>query len=142
MHTHRHTTDSGTLLAFLAGAATATLIGGYYLFGKDGKTHRLQVERGLLHAKAEILDRMRQTQDLTEEKYRAIVDQVIGAYTSAKEVGSERAAEAASEFKRKWDEMRDMAARAAEKAREELAEERKEDLRLAVESQFNREEPV
>jgi hypothetical protein len=128
-HGHRNH-DTSPVLAFLAGAATAVALGGYYLYGKDGPRHRKKVEHWILKAKAEILDRMRQTQDLTEEKYHRIVDEVTGRYASARDVGHERAGRAAESFKRRWQKMREASARAADEARAELEAEQSEDEAL------------
>lgn len=129
-HGHHRNHDTSPLLAFLAGAATAVAIGGHYLYGKDGPRHRKKVEHWVLKAKAEILDRMRQTQDMTEEKYHRIVDEVTGRYASAKDVGHERAGRAAASFKHRWEKMREASTRAADEARAELEAEEDEDEAL------------
>jgi len=124
MHHNRHSQPSLHLASFLAGAAATALVGGYYLYGRNGAQHRKQVERWLLEAKADILERMQKTQDVTEDQYRRIVDEVLSRYQSAKGVTEERAAEAASSFKHKWEDMREAAKRASEEARKELAKDR------------------
>lgn len=117
--THHHSSSSA-LPAFLAGAATAALIGGIYLYGKNGSAHRTNVERWILKAKAEILERIEKTQDMTEEQFHTVVDEVVSRYADMKDVGAERAAEVSSRFKHKWVHLRDAAARASKEARREL----------------------
>lgn len=120
MTTQQHH-SSNSLPAFLAGVATTVLIGGIYLYGRDGTRHRDQVERWVLKAKAEILERVQKTQDMTEEQFHTVVDEVLNRYADMKEVGAERAAEVSSDFKKKWEQLRAAAVRASKEARDELA---------------------
>ncbi|MEK7510980.1 MAG: hypothetical protein AAB582_01990 [Patescibacteria group bacterium] len=133
MHTEHTYHKKDVAFAFLLGAAATAIAGGYYLFGKDGKRHRAEVEHWMLKAKTDILDQMRTAEDMTETEYHKIVDRVMASYASAKEVGQERADHAAAAFKRKWERMREASDRAAEKARQELK--REEDTRLAMTSE-------
>jgi len=123
MH-HQPNQNGSQFGAFLLGAATALVVGGYFLYGPEGKQHQKKIERGVMRAKAEILERMRKTQDMTEEQYRNTVDQVIATYVKAKAVTEEHAERASAQFKQKWNEMREMAKDAANEARKELAEEK------------------
>ena len=114
----------GNIGAFLLGALAATAIGGYFLYGPHGAEHRKTVGKWVKSAKAEILKRMDQIQDVTEEQYGKIVDEVTDRYSAMAEVGQEKASQASAYFKRQWDKMRDAARRAKEEAEEELFFER------------------
>lgn len=123
-HYDRHHTGSGGVIAaFLAGVATAVAVGGYLLYGPHGKENRERVERWMLTAKAEILDKMDKAGDVTEDQYHKIVDEVTGRYAGMKDIGRDRAARAAEGFKRRWEEMRAAARRARDEAQQELEDE-------------------
>jgi hypothetical protein len=99
-------------------------VGGYFLYGPKGREHRKALEKWVTQAKAEILKRMEQVQDITEEQYHKIVDEVTDKYSKVAEIGTEKASMAGSYFKRQWNKMREAARRAKEEAQEELAFER------------------
>lgn len=114
----------GSILAgFAAGALTTILIGGYALFGPQGRRNRKRAEAWILRAKAEILERMMDAQDLTEEQYYRIVDAVLDAYDLAGQIGGDAATRISDRFKARWNEMREAAREASERARRELDEE-------------------
>lgn len=120
---HHHKNSGNSLFAFIAGAATALALGGYFLYGPHGRENRKKLDRWVLRAKIDILDKMESVEDLTEEQYRNIVDEVTNRYASLKHVGQEKAARAGESFKRRWNEMRDAARRARGEAEVELAQE-------------------
>ncbi|HET8581184.1 MAG TPA: hypothetical protein VFL98_01810 [Candidatus Paceibacterota bacterium] len=122
-HYHEHGGAGAVLLGMIAGAAAAFALSGYYLYGPNGRRHRRQVDRWLTRARAEILERMEDAADMTEQQYGALVDEITERYGRMKEVGSERAARAAERFKGRWQEMREAAARARRDAEREIAEE-------------------
>mgnify|MGYP003393910133 CR=1 FL=1 len=122
MHHSQHHRGAG-VGAFLAGAATALAVGGYFLYGPNGKENRKKMERWTMKARAEILEKMGDIQDITEDQYYKIVDTVLSRYGTMKAVGKEKAALAAESFKAHWEEMRVRARQAAEEAREELEDE-------------------
>jgi len=127
---NKHTDGSSTLITFLAGAATATAIGGYFLYGPQGRENREKVSRWMSRAKREILTKMETLEDLTEEKYYTIVDEITERYANMKHIGKEKAAEAAASFKESWEDMRDMVAEAREEAEREVAEHERETKEL------------
>ncbi|MEK7079888.1 MAG: hypothetical protein AAB883_00555 [Patescibacteria group bacterium] len=119
----RHSQSPSPLGAFIAGAATALLLGGYYLYGPNGKRHQKDTERLILRAKADILDGMRASQDMTEEQYKKLVDTVVSSYESVMEGGAEKASVVADSFKDKWESMREAAKKASDEAKKELKKE-------------------
>ncbi len=121
-HPFHHNNSSSSLLAFLFGVVTTAAVGGYLLYGPRGRENRENLSRWMLRAKRDILTKMETAEDLTEEKYRAIVDDVTGRYAKMRHVGNTKAAALAESFKAKWEDMRDMVAEAREEAEREIAE--------------------
>jgi hypothetical protein len=124
-----HNNSGHSLLAFVAGATMALVLGGYYLFGPRGRENHEKVSRWMLRAKRDILAKMETIEDLTEDKYNTIVDEVTGRYSKMKHIGGEKAAQAAGTFKEKWEDMRDMVAEAREEAEREITEKEIENVR-------------
>jgi len=123
MHHGQHH-GGGHLGSFLLGVLTTAAIGGYFLYGPRGKEHRKAVEHWMTKARAEILKRMEQAQDMTEEQYHRIVDEVTNRYGVLAEVGKEKASSAGTYFKRQWDKMREAARKGKQQAEDELQFER------------------
>lgn len=108
-------------MAFIAGAAAALAAGGYFLYGPEGRRHRRQVESFIEDTKADILGRMEDAKDLTQDSYNAIVDEVIEDAGLAKRVGRAQALRLAQGFKKRWRAMKEEAKSAADEAEVELA---------------------
>jgi len=105
--------NSKTLLAFLTGAAVATVAGMYYLYGPRGREHRQKVEYWVEDAKREVADKVERARDFTEDAYYEIVDRVTKQYAQVKEVGKEKAQNLADELKKHWAYIKEEADRAA-----------------------------
>lgn len=108
-------------MAFLAGAATAVIAGGYFLYGPQGRRHRWQTERFIEDTKSRILERMEGARDLSQDAYNRIVDEVVSDTDLAKRLGRAKAMRLAQKFKTRWQEMRAKAQQAADQAELELA---------------------
>ena len=129
MYAHRH--ESGhSFLAFLAGAATAAAAGAYFLYGPDGKEHRRTMERGASRLKRELLSRMNEVADISQDKYEDLVDDVLKRYGLAKRFGKEKTTRLSTALKKRWDEMKDAAERAKMDAERELWDEDLDDIRF------------
>lgn len=115
-------TNANTLLPFLAGVMAATALGGYYLYGPRGEKNQEKLSRWTSRAKREILKKMEDLGDVTEEKYHSIVDEVTDRYSEMSHVGREKATQAAQTFRDTWEDMRDMVAEAREQAEREVTE--------------------
>jgi len=126
-HSYHNNSSGHPILAFLAGAATVTALGGYFLYGPKGPENREKLSRWMLRAKREILTKMETIEDLTEDKYHTIVDEVTSRFGQMKHIGDEKATEVAQSFKEKWEDMRDMVAQAREDAENEIAEEERKE---------------
>ena len=126
---NNHNNDSGkTLLAFLAGAATAAAVGGYYLYGPNGRQHRQDTEDFVESTKDKILERMEEAQDWSQGTYNQVVNEVTHDANLVRRVGHARARLLAQRFKNKWQDMRDVAENAAGQAELELAQEDADEL--------------
>ena len=90
-----------TTIGAIAGAA-ALAAAGYLLFGPDGKKNRKTLKSWSLRMKAEILEKMEKTKDLTQETYHDIVDEVAESYTKNKKVTQAELKEAVSDLKKRW----------------------------------------
>lgn len=84
-----------------AGLAVAAAAVGYYLYGtKDGIKKRKKLEGWMLRAKGEILDRLEELEDVTEEQYNEIVDTVLADYKKIKD--SEKVEKLQKDLKKHW----------------------------------------
>lgn len=85
---------------------TATMlaaVGGYFLYGaKDAKKNRKTVNSWMLKAKAEILEGIENTKELTEQDYDKLVDQAMKGYKAARTASVKDLAEFAGEMKNHW----------------------------------------
>ncbi len=135
-----HEPSHHSIFAFIAGVTTATLVGGYFLFGPKGREHRRNVDRWIKRARFEILDRIEAIEDITEQQYHTIVDDVTYRYGQLKGVGQEKIEQAREYFRARWHEMRVAATQAREEARRELEEE-KQRQRILTGSTPNEHDP-
>ncbi len=102
--------------AFIVGAVTATVAGGYFLFGsKNAKKNRQKIEIWTLKAKAEVLEKIEGVKELGQEEYEKIVDTVTEKYTNIKEIGSEKVESLRKELKKHWKDIKIDAEKASKK---------------------------
>lgn len=99
-------------LGFVAGVVSTVAAGGYFLYGPKGRQHRRKVERWVMRARMEILDRMEDLGDISKEQFHAIVDRVTRRYGSMRHIGRTRAREVADDLKSRYEEMNAEARRA------------------------------
>ena len=90
----------------LAAAAAAAAAGAYFLYGKDGAKNRKAVKGWMLKARGEVMDKMEDLENVSEAKYRDIVDTVIRGYKSAKNASPAELAAAAAELKGHWNSIK------------------------------------
>lgn len=90
----------------IAAAAAAAAAGAYFLYGKNGAKNRKAVKGWMLKARGEVLEKMESLENVTEEKYREIVDTVIRGYKSAKKASPAELAAAAAELKSHWNSIK------------------------------------
>jgi hypothetical protein len=128
MYAHRHGHPGSSLLAFIAGAATALAAGAYYLYGPDGRQHKRTLDRGMDRLKRELVARMSDVADITQDKYEDLVDDLLKRYGLVKRLGKARAASLSTSLKKRWEEMKDAAERARIDAERELAFDELDDI--------------
>jgi hypothetical protein len=89
----------GAGLAALAAAAAGT----YFLFGtKKGAKVRKQIKGWMLKAKGEVLEKMESLQEINEEVYNKIVDEVKAGYKKVKGIDAKDIEEFGKEMKAHW----------------------------------------
>lgn len=120
---NQNNNDGGKLLAFLAGALSAAAVGGYYLYGPNGRQHRRDTEDFIESVKDQIFDKMNEAGDWSRDTYDRVVGEVTHDATLVRRIGAGRARLLASRLKAKWAEMREEAENAAGQAELELAQE-------------------
>ena len=97
---------SGKAVGIGAGIAAAAALGAYFLYGKDGAKNRKKVKGWALKAKGEILERLEQLQDVSEDAYHNIVEQVTARYKDAKNVDAKELKAIIAEAKKHWVSMK------------------------------------
>jgi len=89
---------------------TATMlaaVGGYFLYGaKDAKKNRKTVNSWMLKAKAEVLEGIENTKELTEVEYDKLVDEVMKGYKAARSASVKDLGAFANEMKTYWDQIK------------------------------------
>lgn len=89
----------GTGLAALAAAAA----GAYFLYGsKDGAKKRKQIKSWGLKLKADVLEKLENLEDVSEDTYMKIVDEATKGYKAVKNVDAAELAQVAMELKKHW----------------------------------------
>lgn len=87
----------------LAAASVAAVAGGYMLYGsKDASKNRKKVKGWMLKAKGEILEKIESLENISEDKYHAIVDTVSQKYGAVKNVDGAELAALVSDAKKHW----------------------------------------
>ncbi|MBX4200811.1 hypothetical protein KW786_01650 [Candidatus Parcubacteria bacterium] len=93
--------------AFFMGAGLATLgaaiAGAYFLYGsKDGAKNRRRIKSWMFKAKGEILEKIENASELSQETYERIVDEVSGKYQALKNIHKNEIEEFVKEVKSHW----------------------------------------
>lgn len=105
----KQTDTTGTKVAVgvgLAAAAAAAAAGAYWFYGsKDAKAHRKQAKSWMLKARAEVMERVENLEDINKEAYLAIVQEVLSRYTNAKGVTAAELAAVTKDLKGTWSHM-------------------------------------
>ena len=98
--------SSGLTGLGLAGAAAAAIIGGYFFYGKDGAKHRKNLKTWAVKAKAEVLEKVEKTKDMSEEKYNEAIDLISAKYAKVKDMNPEDIAAFAKDLKKHWKDIK------------------------------------
>lgn len=90
--------------SFAAGAGAAAAIAGiYFLYGsKNAAKNQKKVKSWMLMAKGEVLERLENISEVSEDVYSKIVEEVSGKYEALKNISKDEVAEFANELKAHW----------------------------------------
>lgn len=92
---------------FVLGSATViAAFAGYYLFGPKGKENRQKVRGWTLKAKGEILEKLEKLEEISEEKYHAVVDGVMAKYKKLKTTTETETDALERELKKRFDHVK------------------------------------
>ena len=85
------------------GAAAVAAAGAYFLYGsKSAAKNRKTVKSWALKAKAEVLEKLEDAQEMTQNEYEQLIKSVSGAYTGAKNASKKDLVEFSKEMKDHW----------------------------------------
>lgn len=80
-------TNSGAMsagnVAAVGAGVVALAAASYYFFGPEGKKNRHNLKGWMIKMKGEVIEKMEDAKDLTEEAYNKIVDMVVAKYAKA-----------------------------------------------------------
>ncbi|MCX7641502.1 MAG: YtxH domain-containing protein [Elusimicrobiales bacterium] len=87
-----------------AGVITAAIIACavYFLTGERGKKNREKIKNVANEMKKELLERMKDIKELTEEEYLKLVDEISNKYTRLKKVSQRELSNIISTMKDAW----------------------------------------
>lgn len=77
--------SAGNVAAVGAGVV-ALVAASYYFFGPEGKKNRHSLKGWMIKMKGEVIEKMEDAKELTEEVYNKIVDVVVAKYAKAGKV--------------------------------------------------------
>ena len=84
-------------------AAAAAAAGAYFLYGsKNASSNRKKVRSWTLKAKAEVLEKLENAKDITEDEYNELIESVGGVYGSLKSVSKGEITDFKKEMRDQW----------------------------------------
>ncbi len=93
------------------GAAAVAAAGAFFLYGsKNAAKNRKQVKSWALKAKAEVLEKLEDAEEMTEKQYADLIKSVSGAYAGAKNASKKDILEFSKEMKDHWKQIEKAAA--------------------------------
>ena len=96
-----HKISKGTAVA-LGASAIALAASTYYFFGPLGKIHRTRASGWMIRMKGEIIEKIEEAGEMTEEGYNKIVDSVLSAYVTAGKIAKPELLTFANNLKKQW----------------------------------------
>jgi len=91
--------------------AAVAAAGAYFLYGsKSAAKNRKVVKSWALKAKAEVLEKLEDAQEMTQTEYDQLIKSVSGAYTGAKNASKKDLLEFSKEMKDHWKQIEKAAA--------------------------------
>ena len=98
-------------------ATAAAAVGAYFLYGsKDAEQNRKKVKSWMLHAKAEVLERLEQAQQMTKEEYEELINTIGAAYANLQDASKKDIKEFKEEMKAHWQTIEQYAKKAPKQA--------------------------
>lgn len=91
--------STGKVIAIGAGVAAAAALS-YYFFGPEGKKNQKKLKGWMVKMKGEVLEKIENAQDMTENAYHTIVDSVASQYAKSDSVAEIKAF--AENLKKQW----------------------------------------
>lgn len=87
----------------LVGASLAGLAAGAYFFlGPKGKKHQRQAKSWAIKMKGEVVEKLENAQEVSQEVYHDIIDNVAAKYLEGKNVAEDEVTELATDLKKHW----------------------------------------
>lgn len=114
-----NTAHTAKVITLGVGALAAAAAGTYFLFGKNAKVvkARKQVKSWSLKFKGDVLEKLENMQDISEDTYHKVIDEVSKGYKAVKNVDAAELMESATELKKHWKDIKkDLAPKAVKKA--------------------------
>ncbi len=94
---------SKTAMTLGAGLVAATAAGAYFLFGtQEGKKTQKKMRGWMVKAKGDVMDKIEDMKEMTEEGYYEMIEKVIAKYKKLKKVEEAEADMLAKDLKKHW----------------------------------------
>lgn len=107
--------ETGVALG-IAGAVAAAIAGAYFLYGtKEGSKQRKNIKGWALKAKGEVLEKIENAKDLTEDSYNKTVSTVMKKYDKLKKDHGDEIAVVTKELTSYWNHLQKQFAKKAPK---------------------------
>lgn len=107
MATKKKTEDNSGAWTVAIGAAVVAAAGAAFLYGTDaGKKSRKKIKGWTLKAKGEILEKLENAKDVSEETYAKVAAGVIDKYKKIKSIEEGELVEFAKELKGHWNSIK------------------------------------
>lgn len=97
----KNSMSASSIVAIGAGAA-ALAASTYYFFGPLGKIHRQKAAGWMIKMKGEIVEKLEEAGDITEDVYKGIVDTVLASYIVSSKIAAPELQAFAEVLKGQW----------------------------------------
>jgi polyhydroxyalkanoate synthesis regulator phasin len=89
-------------LATMGASAIALAVSTYYFFGPLGKIHRKRASGWMIKIKGEIIEKIEEAGEITEEAYHDIVDSVLASYVATGKIAKPELLTFTNNLKNQW----------------------------------------
>ena len=93
--------NTGKVLAVGAGVAALAAVG-YFFFGPNGQKNIKKTKGWMIKFKGDVVDKLEDAKEVTEDKYHSIVDSVASVYTKNNKATKEEVADLVKDLKKHW----------------------------------------